>query len=235
MKLVALVTGASGGLGGELCRQLAAGGWRVIGAARSVGQIPAVDGIEPTSLDVSDAENVTSAVNQICASAGRIDLLVNCAGATRDELICRMSEEAWNQVIDVNLKGAFLCAKAVARKMMKQRDGHIVNVSSFAAMRGHPGQANYVAAKAGLIGLTQSMASELGARNVRVNAVLPGVMPSRMTEGLSEARLKELAAANALNRLNDVSEVARFIVFVATTRNISGQVFNLDSRIAPWT
>ena len=235
MKQVALVTGASGGLGGELCRQLAADGWRVFGAARSVGQMPAADGIESVSLDVSDVENVTSAVNQICDKAGRIDLLVNCAGTTSDELICRMSEASWNQVIDVNLKGAFLCAKAVARMMMKQRDGHVVNVSSFAAMRGHAGQANYVAAKAGLIGLTQSLASELGARNVRVNAVLPGVMPSRMTERLSEARLKELAAANALNRLNDVSEVARFIVFVATTRNISGQVFNLDSRIAPWT
>jgi 3-oxoacyl-[acyl-carrier protein] reductase len=119
--------------------------------------------------------------------------------------------------------------------MLKQRDGHIINISSFSARCGPAGQANYAAAKAGLIGLTTSLAREAGSRNIRVNAVLPGVLPTPMTAGLSEARLRELAAANGLGRLNSAAEVARFIAFLATTQNISGQLFQLDSRIGRWT
>jgi 3-oxoacyl-[acyl-carrier protein] reductase len=132
-------------------------------------------------------------------------------------------------------RAAFRCSKLAARQMMRQRDGHIINISSFGARRGPRGQANYAAAKAGLVGLTQSLAKELGSRNVRVNAIFPGVMPTNMTAHFPAERLEEFAQANALGRINSPDEVARFIVFLAGTQNISGQVFQLDSRIAPWT
>ena len=119
--------------------------------------------------------------------------------------------------------------------MIRQRDGHIINVSSWAGRCGARGQANYAAAKAGLLGLTAALAKEVGAHNVRVNAVLPGVLPTPMTAKLNEKQLQELVAANALGRINSVAEVARFIAFLATTKNLSGQVFQLDSRIAGWT
>ena len=138
-------------------------------------------------------------------------------------------------MLDVNLRGAFLCARAVARPMIRQRDGHIINLSSLAARRGPAGQSSYAAAKAGLVGLTQSLAKELGSRNVRVNAIFPGMMPTNMTAKMSAEQLAAFAHANALGRINSPDEVARFIVFLATTQNISGQVFALDSRIAPWT
>jgi 3-oxoacyl-[acyl-carrier protein] reductase len=118
---------------------------------------------------------------------------------------------------------------------MRQRDGHIINISSHAGKGGARGQSNYAAAKAGLLGLTQSLARELGSRNVRANAVLPGVLPTRMTAKLSADQMEGFAAANALGRINSLDEVARFIVFLTGTQNISGQVFQLDSRIAPWT
>jgi 3-oxoacyl-[acyl-carrier protein] reductase len=135
----------------------------------------------------------------------------------------------------VHLKGAFLCSQAVLRPMLKQRDGHILNVASFSARTGNRGQANYAAAKAGLLGLTTSLAKEVGSRNVRVNAILPGVLPTPMTASLTPEQLETFATANALGRLNDPAEVARFAAFLAGTQNISGQVFQLDSRIARWT
>jgi 3-oxoacyl-[acyl-carrier protein] reductase len=146
-----------------------------------------------------------------------------------------MAETAWQRVLDVNLKGAFLCSQAVCRRMIKQRDGHIINISSSSGRAGQRGQANYAAAKAGLFGLTTSLAREVGSRNVRVNAVLPGVLPTKMTAKRSEAEMQEFAEANALGRINSLDEVARFVAFLAGTKNISGQLFQLDSRIAPWT
>jgi 3-oxoacyl-[acyl-carrier protein] reductase len=166
---------------------------------------------------------------------GRIDILINNAGLTLDAPLAQMTGEQWDRVLEVNLRGAFLCSKAAARQMIRQRDGHIINISSHGARRGPRGQANYAAAKAGLIGLTQSLAKELGSRNVRVNAIFPGVMLTNMTANLSPEALDEFAKANALGRINSVEEVAHFIAFLAFTQNISGQVFALDSRIAPWT
>jgi 3-oxoacyl-[acyl-carrier protein] reductase len=160
--------------------------------------------------------------------------LVNCAGVTADNLLTRISEEEWDRVLDVNLKGAFFCSQAVLRPMMSRREGHIINISSFAARNGTRGQANYAAAKAGLIGLTESLAKEVGPRNIRVNSILPGALPTPMTAKLAGPRVNELASANALGRLNTVSEVARFAGFLAATQNISGQSFQLDSRIARW-
>jgi 3-oxoacyl-[acyl-carrier protein] reductase len=154
---------------------------------------------------------------------------------TADALSWQLSEEDWDRVLAVNLKGAFLCAQAALRPILRQRNGHIINIGSFSGRAGQLGQANYAAAKAGLIGLTESLAKEVGSRNVRVNAVLPGVLPTSMTAKLSEAQLAEYAAANALGRINSLTEVAQFIVFLATMQNVSGQVFQLDSRIARWT
>ena len=232
---MALVTGASGGLGGALCQQLSQDGWQVVAGARS-GQVSvAHELILPASLDVTDSTQIAAVIEDTLQRLGRIDLLINNAGLTADAPCAQMSEEDWDRVLDVNLRGAFLCAKAVTRPMARQRDGHIINISSFGARSGPRGQGNYAAAKAGLIGLTHSLAKELGSRNVRVNVIFPGVLPTNMTAGMSAEQLAAFASANALGRINSLDEVVRFIAFLATTQNISGQVFPLDSRIAPWT
>ena len=233
---VVLVTGAAGGLGRELVAEFAAQGWRVAAAwhQQPFGD-PRSDSIQPVQLDVTNRANVEAVVDEILRRWGQIDVLVNNAGMTADALVSRMTLENWDHALDANLKGAFLCSQAVLRPMMKQRDGHIINLSSHSALAGTAGQSNYAAAKAGLIGLTQSLAREMGGRNVRVNAVLPGVLPTPMTQSLSANTLTQFATANALGRINDLSEVARFIVFLAGMRNASGQVFQLDSRIRAWT
>lgn len=232
---VALITGAAGGLGQGLVAEFAAQGWRV-GAAchRSEGH-GETDRIWPVQLDVTDGSQARQVVKQLMARWGRIDALINNAGLTADNPLWQMSDEDWDRVLEVNLKGAFLCSQAVLRPMLARHDGHIINIASFAARQGSRGQANYAAAKAGLIGLTESLAKEVGSRNIRVNAVLPGVLPTPMTAKLAEPQLNEFASANALGRLNTVAEVARFIAFLATTRNVSGQLFTLDSRIGRWT
>jgi 3-oxoacyl-[acyl-carrier protein] reductase len=226
---VVVITGASGGLGSALCDAFASGGWRVVATSRN--ESAPRGGVEWRQLDLTRVEEI----ERVFADIGRVDALVNNAGVTADAPLAQMSDEDWDRVLDVNLRAAFRCARAVARPMIRQRGGHIINVSSFGARSGPRGQANYAAAKAGLIGLTQSLAKELGSRNVRVNAIFPGVLPTRMTAHLSAERMAEFAAANALGRINSLDEVARFVVFLAGTENISGQVFQLDSRIAPWT
>jgi 3-oxoacyl-[acyl-carrier protein] reductase len=230
-----LITGAAGGLGRELVAEFAAQGWRVAAAYHSSTSAAETGRIWPIRFDVTRRAQVQAAVQQVIARWGRMDALINNAGVTADGLISQTSGDDWDRVLDANLKGAFLCSQAVLPAMLKQRDGHVINISSFSARHGPVGQASYAAAKAGLIGLTGSLAKEAGSRNIRVNAVLPGVLPTPMTARLSEARLRELAAANALGRLNSPAEVARFTAFLATTRNISGQMFQLDSRIGRWT
>ena len=232
---VVLITGANGGLGRALAQEFLVHGWQVVAGVRTV--LPEIHSPHLTQLplDVTKPEQVEQAIAATLQHCGRIDALVNNAGAIADDLCAQLSDEDWARVLDVNLRGAFLCARAVARPMIRQRDGHIINISSLGARRGPRGQSNYAAAKAGLIGLTHSLAKELGSRHVRVNAIFPGVMPTTMTAQMSAEQLGELARANALGRINSPAEVARFIVFLATTKNISGQVFALDSRIAPWT
>ena len=232
---VVIVTGAGGGLGNALVVEFAAKGWRVVGGFHGTPPPGENEQIFNAALDVTSAVAITAAVDEVLSRWGRIDVLVNNAGLTDDQASWQMDETAWQRVLDVNLKGAFLCSQAVCRRMIRQRDGHIINISSFSGRVGQRGQANYAAAKAGLFGLTTSLAQEVGSRNVRVNAVLPGVLPTRMTAKLSEAELQQFAEANALGRINSLDEVARFVVFLASTKNISGQVFQLDSRIAPWT
>lgn len=230
---LALVTGAAGGLGHELVKAFAAQGWRVASGFHST-PVEESGRIHAIPLNVTSRESVGQAVKKILSAWGHIDALVNNAGVTADQLLVQMSDDEWERALAVNLKGAFLCSQAVARAMIKRRDGHIINIASHSGRAGQRGQANYAAAKAGLLGLTASLAKELGGRNVRVNAVLPGVLPTPMTAALTEAQLAAYAAANALGRLNDAAEVARFVAFLATTRNISGQIFPLDSRVARW-
>jgi len=231
---VVMVTGAGGGLGRALVTEFRKQRWRVAAGYR-IESPPAGDAdVLPLQMDVTNSESVRGGVEKMLDHWQRVDVLVNNAGVAQDAALPQMDDESWEQVLAVNLKGAFLCAQAVSRAMIKQRDGHIINVSSFSGRAGQRGQTNYAAAKAGQFGLTTALARELGSRNVRVNAILPGVLPTRMTASRSPDEMQQFAAANTLGRINSVEEVARFIVFLAGTQNISGQLFQLDSRIAPW-
>ena len=232
---VAWITGAAGGLGQALVAAFAGQGWRVAATHHRAAAHPESENLWSLACDVTDRAQVNEVAEKILARWGRLDVLVNNAGVTADGLSWQLTEAQWDQVLAVNLDGAFLCSQAVTRPMIRQRDGQIINVASYAARSGRAGQSNYAAAKAGLIGLTEALAHELGSRNVRVNAILPGVLPTAMTAKLSAAQLAELTAANALGRLNDVTEVAQFVTALASLRNVSGQVFQLDSRVGRWT
>jgi 3-oxoacyl-[acyl-carrier protein] reductase len=232
---VVLITGAGGGLGQGLVRAFASAGWRVAAACHSETVLEKTEAIWPLQLDVTSRSSVHALLDRVLQEWGRVDVLVNNAGVVADDLVSQLSEENWDKILDVNLKGAFLCAQAVLRPMLKQRAGHIINIGSWSGRAGSRGQANYAAAKAGLFGLTTSLASEVGSRNVRVNTVLPGVLPTRMTKNLSPEQLAEYASANALGRINSIDEVSLFVVFLASLQNVSGQIFQLDSRIGRWT
>ena len=169
-------------------------------------------------------------VEQILQESGRLDILVNNAGITRDNLILRMKEAEWDAVLGVNLKGAFNCIKAVSKPMLKQRQGRIINISSVVGVMGNPGQANYVAAKAGLIGLTKSVARELASRNITVNAVAPGFIQTEMTEALPEATKELMLSQIPLGRFGTTTEVAQAVAFLASeaAAYITGQVIHVN-------
>jgi 3-oxoacyl-[acyl-carrier protein] reductase len=217
---VALITGGAGDLAQAVRAELEAQGWTVHAPARA-------------ELDVTDKAQV----QQVISALPRLDLLVHNAGITRDRRMLNMSEEEFSEVLEVNLKGAFLCTQAALKLMVKQRCGHIVNIGSFSALSGPVGQTNYAAAKAGLIGLTQSTAAEHGARGVRANCVLPGFLDTKMTRHLlaDEGHRARVLSAHALGRLNTAADAARFIAFLHSMENVSGQVFQLDSRVSRWT
>ena len=230
---VVLITGAAGGLGRALVSEFSAQGWCVAaGWHREPLPAPPPE-VLPVPLDVTRRDEATAAVSAVLARWSRLDALVNNAGVAVDGLVTQLSCEDWQRVLDVNLKGAFLCSQAALKPMLHQRDGHILNIASYGGRVGRAGQANYAASKAGLLGLTQSLAREVGSRNVRVNAVSPGFLPTRLVGMLTPEQLAGHATANALGRLNEFDEVARFIVFLAGMKNVSGQVFSLDSRIVP--
>lgn len=231
---VVLITGASGGLGQVLVSEFLAQGWKVAAGWHRQNSIPAHERLLPLQFDVTQSEAVDRAVSEILDRWEHIDVLINNAGVQSNQFCGELGDDDWDRVLDGNLKGAFLCSRAVVRSMLKRRSGHVINISSFAARAGPRGQAHYAAAKAGLVGLTQSLAREAGRRNVQANVIFPGVLPTPMTAGLSTEQLKIFAEANVLGRINESAEVARFIAFLAGTQNISGQVFQLDSRIAPW-
>jgi 3-oxoacyl-[acyl-carrier protein] reductase len=183
-------------------------------------------------MDVRDSD----AVKAFFASLERVDLVVNQAGVIDDGSVVKMTVEQFEGVVDVSLTGAFRCAREALKLMSRQRGGHLIQLGSFAAIQGTFGQANYAAAKAGMIGLTKSIALEYGARNVRSNCVLPGLLETRMTAALlrDAERRAELESRHALGRFNTVEDAARFIVMLDTMQHVSGQVFQLDSRVGRW-
>lgn len=236
---VALVTGASRGIGREIALELARQGAEVaVNYAGSEGKAEeVVKEIEKMGkkavkikADVSSEEEVKNMIKEVVSVFGSLDILVNNAGITKDNLLMRMKESDFDQVIDTNLKGVFLCTKAVARQMMKQKSGRIVNISSIVGVSGNPGQANYVAAKAGVIGLTKTTAKEFASRNILVNAVAPGFIATEMTDELSEtqrAEMKKLIPLEKLGNATDVAKVVRFLVS-DDANYITGQTIHVD-------
>lgn len=234
---VALVTGASRGIGEAIARRLAAEGANVIAAARTaadlervVGEIAAAGGkARALTLDLSDSASIEAGAKAALAEAP-VDVLVNNAGVTDDNLILRMSREAWDRVIATNLTGVFLLTQAIVKSMVRKRYGRIVNVTSVVGMMGNPGQANYAASKAGLIGFTKSVARELASRNVTCNAVAPGFIATAMTEKMTEEARQTLASEIPLGRLGAPGDVASAVAYLASEEAayVTGTVLNVS-------
>ncbi len=235
---VALVTGASRGIGRAIALKLASEGAFVIatatsesGASTTAEAIVAQGGKgKAVKLDVSRPDEVEALFQAIVAEQGRLDILVNNAGITRDGLLLRMKEEEWDSVLDTNLKGAFLCTKAAAKVMTKARYGRIVNISSVVGEMGNPGQVNYCASKAGMFGMTKSVARELAKRNVTVNAVAPGFIETDMTAVLPEKAREALLQQIPLERLGSPEDVANAVYFLVSplANYITGQVLSVN-------
>lgn len=232
---LALVTGGSRGIGKACALELARAGYDIAinyagneeAANKTVEEIKAL-GVEAAAykFDVSNAEQVNAGIAEIVEKFGRIDVLVNNAGITRDGLFMRMSEENWNAVINTNLSSAFYVSQPVVKVMMKQRSGAIVNMASVVGVSGNAGQANYSAAKAGLIGLTKTLAKELGSRGIRVNAVAPGFINTDMTKDLDTSKFLDFIP---LKRLGEVEDIAKTVKFLAADADyITGQVIEVD-------
>ncbi|HYU31903.1 MAG TPA: 3-oxoacyl-[acyl-carrier-protein] reductase [Thermoanaerobaculia bacterium] len=230
----ALVTGASQGIGEGIARLLARQGARVVLAARNREKLEAlaaeIDGAHPLVLDVSRPETFGEKLKSLPEDLGGIDILVNNAGITADNLLARMSLDDWDRVLRTNLTGAFALSKEVLRGMMKKRWGRIVNVGSVVGLMGNAGQANYAAAKAGLVGLTKSLARELGSRNITVNVVAPGYVVTAMTDKLPEQAREELVEQIALKRLGTVEDIAAAVLYLASEEGgyVTGQALNVS-------
>jgi 3-oxoacyl-[acyl-carrier protein] reductase len=213
-----LISGGQGDLARALAREFKSRGAEV--------QAPGRD-----EMDVRDEAQVQAYFSRL----GRLDVLVANAGLTRDGAITALTDSDFSEVMNTNLRGAFLCARAALKPMLTQRGGHILFIGSRAARTGTRGQSLYAAAKAGLVGLAQSIAREYGPRQIRCNVVLPGFLETRLTARLSAARREEIRAEHALGRFNTVENAARFIALLAEMDHVSGQVFTLDSRLDRWT
>ena len=234
---VAIVTGASRGIGRTVAAMLAARGAHVVAAARGDNASATVAEIreaghraEGASLEVTDAGSIGAMVSGVLERHGRIDVLVNNAGITRDQLMLRMKREEWDQVIATNLTPAFVCCQAVLKPMLKQRSGRIINISSVVGQTGNAGQANYAASKAGLIGFSKALARELASRNVTVNVVAPGLIETDMTKAITEKAQGEWAAQIPLGRLGTTADVAAAVCFLASDEAsyITGQVLAVN-------
>jgi 3-oxoacyl-[acyl-carrier protein] reductase len=234
----ALVTGAARGIGKSIAHKLADAGANVVVADVLKDEVEAVakeieaKGVKalPATADISNSAQVADMINLAVEETGRLDILVNNAGITRDGLLMRMSEEDWDLVININLKGAALCTRAAAKVMFKKKAGRIVNISSVIALMGNPGQANYAASKAGIIGLTRAMSKELGPRGVTVNAIAPGFIDTAMTQALPEEVRKEYQQRIPLGRFGTPEEVGDLVLFLASdaAKYITGQVIAVD-------
>jgi 3-oxoacyl-[acyl-carrier protein] reductase len=234
-----LVTGASRGIGRAIALELGRNGANVAvnyagskeKAEEVVNELKEMD-VQAFAIqaDVSSEADVKGMVKEVISQFGSLDILVNNAGITRDNLLMRMKEEEFDQVINTNLKGVFLCTKAVTRQMMKQKSGKIINVASIVGVSGNPGQANYVAAKAGVIGLTKTTAKELASRNILVNAVAPGFIATDMTEELTEEQKEAMLKLIPLERLGQPEDVAKVVRFLASddASYITGQTIHID-------
>ena len=235
----AIVTGGARGIGECIARHLAADGANIViwdvqqdasaATAAAIAKEYGVKGLG-TGVNVTNGAAIDDAVKAALDAFGAVDMLVNNAGLTRDNLTIRMSEEEWDLVLDVNLKGAFLCTKSVGRQMLKARAGRIVNIASVVGQMGNPGQANYSASKAGLIGLTKTTAKEFASRGVTVNAVAPGYIRTAMTDALSDEVKNQMRANIPLGSFGEVEDVAKAVHFLVSdnARYITGQVLAVN-------
>jgi len=244
---VSLVTGASRGIGKAIALKLAGLGCKVAvnyvaieagnkADSDSVVQVIKHQGGEAMAIeaDIRNSEEVRSMVEQIIGVWGKIDILVNNAGITRDNLLLRMSEEAWDDVIATNLRGAYLCTKFTLRSMIRQKSGRIISIASIAGVIGNVGQTNYAASKAGVIAFTKSVAREVGSRNITANAVAPGFIKTKMTEGLPDEIKKNILSMVSLRRFGEPEDVAELVAFLASDKAgyITGQVICIDGGVS---
>jgi 3-oxoacyl-[acyl-carrier protein] reductase len=236
---VAIVTGGAQGIGKSIVEKLASEGANCVivdvdlqTAQNTAKEVEEKYGVKTLvfNVDVVNYQQVQSCVDETVTKFGKVDILVNNAGITRDNLIIRMTEEEWDKVLDVNLKGCFNFIKAVSKYMIKQKSGRIINIASVVGLMGNPGQANYSASKGGLIALTKTVAKELASRNILVNAVAPGYIKTRMTEQLSEEQKKKLQEYIPLNRLGEPEDVANVVWFLCIEESsyITGQVISVN-------
>ena len=236
---VAIITGSGRGIGRAIALELARQGAAIV--INDVGDAAPAQQVcqeildkggrsQVVLADISQSAEASRLVDSTLTAYGRVDILVNNAGITRDQLVLRMSDDDWDQVLSINLKGAFLCIKSVLRPMLKQRWGRIINIASIAGVVGNPGQANYSAAKAGLIGLTKTVAREVASRGITVNAVAPGAIDTAMLQSLSENVRQEMVKQIPVGRLGTPEDVAQMVAFLASgaTSYITGQVFHVD-------
>ncbi|SFH12759.1 3-ketoacyl-ACP reductase [Neisseria elongata] len=233
---IALVTGASRGIGAAIADTLAQAGATVVGTATSdsgaaaIGERLAQWNGQGKALNAAEADGIENLIADIEKEFGKLDILVNNAGITRDNLLMRMKEEEWDEIMQVNLKSVFRASKAVLRGMMKQRSGRIINITSVVGAMGNAGQANYAAAKAGLMGFAKSMAREVGSRGITVNCVAPGFIDTDMTRALPEEVRKTFEAQTALGRFGDAQDIADAVLFLASdqAKYITGQTLHVN-------
>jgi len=233
-----LITGGSRGIGYSIAGAFVEQGANVVISSRSEGVLKdaarSLGGSEgqvtPIPADVSQMDSVQSLISKTIDTYETLDVVINNAGITRDNLMLRMSEDDWDSVIDINLKGTFWCTKLASRQMLKQRAGTIINISSVVGVTGNPGQVNYAASKSGILGLTKSAAQELASRNITVNAIAPGYIETEMTDKLNEKQRDELTTRIPLSRIGSPADIAGLAIFLASpaASYITGQVFRVD-------